>query len=35
MDREDIHASLDECLLTEAEMASDWTLFADTLPISE
>ncbi|MCM3628394.1 GTP-binding protein [Paenibacillus glycanilyticus] len=32
MDRDSIHATLDSCLLTDAEMKEDWTRFKDTLP---
>jgi hypothetical protein len=32
MDREDIEAQLDACLLTDDEMMSDWTTFADPIP---
>jgi len=32
MDREEIEADLDDCLLTEEEMADDWSGFADPLP---
>ncbi|MEK4712318.1 GTP-binding protein [Sporosarcina sp. FSL K6-5500] len=33
MDREEIEEDLDDCLLTEEEMAMDWSGFADPLPI--
>jgi G3E family GTPase len=32
MNREEIEASLDECLLTDEEMKQDWTTFLDPLP---
>jgi Putative GTPases (G3E family) len=32
MDRDSIQNTLDSCLLTDAEMKEDWTLYADTLP---
>jgi G3E family GTPase len=32
MNREEIEASLDECLLTDEEMKQDWTTFFDPLP---
>jgi len=32
MDREEIENQLDECLLTNEEMESDWTTLADPLP---
>ncbi|KYD04240.1 GTP-binding protein [Bacillus atrophaeus] len=32
MDRADITASLDTCLLTDEEMTADWSLFEDPLP---
>lgn len=32
MDREELEASLDACLLTAEEMKSDWTQFADPFP---
>ncbi|WP_128895248.1 GTP-binding protein [Longirhabdus pacifica] len=32
MSQEDISASLDECLLTDTEMESDWSLIKDELP---
>ncbi|PYI50801.1 GTP-binding protein [Paenibacillus flagellatus] len=32
MDRESLERSLDECLLSDAEMAADWGAFADRLP---
>ncbi|MCG8396532.1 GTP-binding protein [Bacillus atrophaeus] len=32
MDRADINASLDTCLLTDEEMTADWSLFEDPLP---
>jgi G3E family GTPase len=32
MNREEIEASLDTCLLTDEEMKADWSLFADPLP---
>ena len=32
MDRKDIEAQLDACLLTDDEMMSDWTTFADPIP---
>ena len=32
MDREEIEEDLDDCLLTEEEMAMDWSGFADPLP---
>lgn len=32
IDRADITASLDTCLLTDEEMTADWSLFEDPLP---
>lgn len=32
MDRDEIEAQLDECLLTDEEMNSDWTTLSDPLP---
>lgn len=32
MDKPEIIASLDDCLLTEQEMSQDWSLFSDKLP---
>lgn len=32
MDRDEIEAQLDECLLTNEEMNSDWTTFTDPIP---
>jgi hypothetical protein len=32
MNREEIEASLDECLLTDEEMKLDWATFFDPLP---
>lgn len=32
MDREELIAELDDCLLTDEEMRSDWTRFADPFP---
>ena len=32
MDREEIESELDACLLSDEEMGSDWTKFADPLP---
>jgi G3E family GTPase len=32
MNREDIEAALDECLLTDEEMGQDWATFRDPLP---
>lgn len=32
MNRTEIESALDNCLLTDDEMSSDWSLFEDTLP---
>ncbi len=32
LDRAELESQLDECLLTEAELASDWSLLADPFP---
>jgi Cobalamin synthesis protein cobW C-terminal domain len=34
INRQEIEASLDACLLTDEEMSQDWTMFVDPFPAS-